>query len=108
MKKITLAIMALGMSLAFNPLQSNAANAKDVTPTSVVAPNPAESAEAKALYARLESIEKMDKSDLKSSEKKALRKEVRTIKKQLDAMGGYIYISVGAAVLIVLLIIILL
>jgi hypothetical protein len=108
MKKITFIVMALFLSLAFYPVQSDAATSKKIEPSSVVVPKPAESAEAKALFSRLEQIEKMDKSNMKASEKKVLRKEVRSIKKQLDAMGGYIYISVGAAILIVLLIIILL
>lgn len=50
----------------------------------------------------------MDKSDLKSSEKRELRKEVRSIKQQLHEMGGYVYVSAGAVLLIVLLLIILL
>jgi len=107
MKKVSLVVMALFMSLAFYPLQSSAATSKKVEPTTVVA-NPAESAEAKALFSRLEQIEKMDKTNMKGSEKKVLRKEVRSIKKQLDAMGGYVYLSAGAIILIILLVIILL
>jgi hypothetical protein len=60
------------------------------------------------LLQRLDDIDRLDKSDLKSAEKKALRKEVRSIKGQLDAMGGYVYISGAAIVLIVILLIILL
>jgi len=109
MKKITFVVMAIFLSLTFYPTQSNAAATKNAAPTSLVVSNPAESAEAKALLKRIDEIDKMDKSNLKSSEKRALRKEVRSIKKQLEAMdGGYIYLSVGAALLIVLLIIILL
>lgn len=108
MKKITFVVMAIFLSLAFYPLQSNATSAKKVEPTSLVVAKPAETAETKALLKRIEEIDKMDKSNLKATEKKALRKEVRSIKKQLEATGGYVYISVGAAILIVLLIIILL
>jgi hypothetical protein len=108
MKKITFVVMAIFLSLTFYPTQSNAAATKNTAPTSLVVSNPAESAEAKALLKRIDEIDKMDKSNLKASEKRALRKEVRSIKKRLDAMGGYIYLSVGAALLIVLLIIILL
>jgi hypothetical protein len=56
---------------------------------------------------RLNEIYAMDKSSLNSSEKKDLRKEVRTIKDQLRHQGG-IYLSVGAIIIIVLLLILLL
>ncbi|MCX6300735.1 MAG: hypothetical protein NTW82_00995 [Bacteroidia bacterium] len=47
-------------------------------------------------------------SILKSSEKKNLRKEVRSINHKLKAIGGGVYISAGAAIIIILLLIILL
>jgi hypothetical protein len=52
----------------------------------------------------------MDMKTLNSAEKKELRKEVRTIKSDIKAInnGGGVYISVGAAILIVLLLILLL
>ncbi len=108
MKKITFVVMAIFLSVAFYPLQSGATPSKDATPTSVVVKDPTESVEYKTLLARLETIEKLDKSDLKSAEKRELRKEVRSIKKQLHEMGGYVYVSVGALILIALLLIILL
>jgi hypothetical protein len=49
----------------------------------------------------------MDKSELNSSEKKELRKEVRKINAELRSTGNGIYISVGAIIIILLLIIIL-
>ena len=106
MKKIILYVMATCLSLSFNPLQSKAA----ATPTSssVVISKPAEAAEAKALLLRLNEINAMDKSTLGSPEKKQLRKEVRSIKSQLNQLGGGVYISVGALILIIVLLIILL
>ena len=108
MKKITFCIMAICLSLAFLPFQSSAATIKDVKPTSAVATNPSVAARAKTLELRIEQIDKMDKTNMKPAEKQALRKEVRAIKQELKASGGYVYISVGAALLIILLIIILL
>lgn len=66
-------------------------------------------AEAKAtrLKNRLEEIKALDKRHLSPVEKKALRVEVREIKKEL-ASGGGVYLSVGAIILIVLLLILLL
>lgn len=92
--------------LAFVPMQLNAepennSSAKDATEVVM-------SDEAVALMDRLEEIESMDKSDLTSSEKRELRKEVRDIKKELKELSGGVYISVGAAILIVLLLILIL
>jgi hypothetical protein len=50
----------------------------------------------------------MNKSELKSAEKKSLRKEVKSINHRLREIGGGVYISVGALILIVILLVILL
>jgi hypothetical protein len=106
MKKITLCIMATFLSLTFLPVQSNAATS--VAPSSSIVLKTSEVTEAKALYKRLDEIKALDKSNMKSSEKKVLRKEVRTIKHQLSDLGGGVYISAGALIIILLLLIILL
>jgi len=108
MKKITFVVMAMFLSLTFYPGMANATTTKSAAPTSLVDKNPSATPEAKVLLQRLDDIDRLDKSDLKSSEKKALRKEVRSIKSQLEAMDGYIYVSAGSVVLIVILLIILL
>ena len=79
------------------------ADAEIATASSAAA---AETAYALALEERLSQIKEMDLSAMNSSEKNELRKEVRAIEKQQK--GGGIYISVGAAILIVLLLILLL
>ncbi len=66
------------------------------------------SVEATKLISRLEEIKAMDKSNMSSVEKKALRKEVRSIKQSLREVGGGVYLSVGAIIIIVLLLILLL
>ncbi len=66
------------------------------------------SVEATRLISRLEEIKAMDKSNMSSVEKKALRKEVRSIKQSLKEVGGGVYLSVGAIIIIVLLLILLL
>jgi ferredoxin-fold anticodon binding domain-containing protein len=108
MKKITFAVMAIFLSLTFYPGQSSAATTKEITPASVVITNPADAAKVKTLELRLTEIKDMDKSDLKAAEKRELRKEVRSIKKQISELGGGVYISVGAIIIILLLLIILL
>jgi hypothetical protein len=60
------------------------------------------------LLNRLEEIKKIDRSELNSSEKKALRKEVKAIKSSLKATGNGVYLSVSAIIIIILLLILLL
>ena len=60
------------------------------------------------LQTRLEEIKAIDKDNLSREEKKALRGEVRQIKKEMAEVSGGIYLSVGALVLIALLLILLL
>jgi len=74
------------------------------------------STEANTAIVRLDEIKPMDKAALASSERKELRKEIRSIRSEGKGMdeanyveGGHggVYISVGAAILIVLLLLIL-
>lgn len=66
-----------------------------------------DAAEAQKLINRLEEIKAKDKSSMTRSEKRALRKEVKAIQKAMDSNGG-VYLSVGAVILIIVLLIILL
>ncbi|MBN1415624.1 MAG: hypothetical protein JW973_11025 [Bacteroidales bacterium] len=109
MKKIFLGLMITGLSLTFIPLQLNAT--PKVTPSSVVDPipvSPAEAARANELLLRLNEINTSDKSNLNSSEKKLLRKEVSSINSELKAIGNGVYISGAALIIIIILLIILL
>lgn len=60
------------------------------------------------LMLRLNEIKMTDKASLSFKEKRALRKEVREIDKQMQENNGGIYFSAGALVIIILLLIILL
>ncbi|MDQ2658444.1 MAG: hypothetical protein M3Y60_13560 [Bacteroidota bacterium] len=60
------------------------------------------------LQTRLEEIRSMDKEELSRAEKKNLRHEVREIKKELAAISGGVYLSIGAIILVALLLILLL
>lgn len=69
-------------------------------------------ANAQQLMNRLQEIRNMDRSNLTSTEKKELRKELKEMKKEArkadrDRRGG-IYLSVGAIIIIILLLILLL
>lgn len=106
MKKLIFCLLATILSLTILPVQSFA-SAKEAP--SVVATNPEakESAEAKTLLLRLNEIKSMDKSKLTSAEKKNLHKEARTIKRELKDISGGVYISAGALIVLLILLIIL-
>ncbi len=60
------------------------------------------------LLQRLDEIKDMNKSELSGSEKKDLRKEVRGIKKEMKANRNGVYLSVGALLIVIVLLILLL
>lgn len=97
--------MAAFLMFAVIPAQLTAATA--TTPTATTATKPAESEIAGALLTRLHEINDMDKANLSATKKKELRQEVRAIKTELKAANG-VYLSVGAIIIIVLLLVLLL
>lgn len=61
------------------------------------------------LINRLEEIKGMDKSEMARLEKKAIRKEVKDIKREMNASDNKgVYLSIGAVIIIILLLILLL
>ena len=106
MKKIVLCISTLLLLFTLIPTQLKA------VPDSEAPVKPStefvESVDAEILIARLAEIDAMDKSNLSSSEKKDLRKEVREIKSTLATLGGGVYLSVGALILVIVLLVLLL
>ena len=104
MKKTRLYLMMIMLSLgAFTTV-----NASEKKPTTVPSEIPSEiPAEIQVMLNRLEEIKAMDKSELDRYEKKALRKEVRSMKSQIRTSGNGIYITTGALIVILLLILIL-
>lgn len=103
MKKSTLYLMMMVLSLSFFPVQVSAATIDPVPNAPKEIP-----AEIKTMINRLEEIRAMDKSELTSADRKALRKEVRTIKADLKASGNGVYLSIGAIIVIILLLILIL
>lgn len=106
MKKLTIGIMAVLMMFTSIAAPLNTTTGGNPTPTTTT--NAADAAIANTLIARLQEIKTTDRSNMTSSEKRELRKETRHIKGQLKQLSGGVYISVGAAILIVLLLILLL
>ena len=88
----------------------------DAIPIRMTSDTAIKSTETNTADVRLNEIKAMDNSSLGSSERKELRKEIRSIRSEGKGMdeanyveGGHggVYISVGAAILIVLLLLIL-
>lgn len=102
MTKISRYCLALCLSFAFGMTALQASTSLPVTPLTSVptSTNP----RAQEIEQRLEEIKAIDKSTLSASERKALRKETRELKRA----GGGVYLSVGAIILIVVLLILLL
>lgn len=102
----TLTVYTIGvMMILFNAMALHAEN----EPKTPLSANPIENvkeAETDILVERIEYLNEMDKSGLEPTEKRELRKEVRSIQKELVQRGTYIYIS-GTAIIIILLLIIL-
>lgn len=106
MNKSMFYITAAFLLFAFLPSQAKASTNPVplfTTITTVTAPPKSE-----VLLSRLNEINAMDKSTLSASEKKELRNETRSIKRELKQVGGGVYLSVGAIILIAILLIILL
>ena len=95
-------MMAALMLLSIMPMSLNAVNAEPAP-----APVTTESVEARVM-ARITEIKAMDKSKMTTAEKKNLRKELKEMKHQMKATGGGVYLSVGAIIVILLILILIL
>jgi hypothetical protein len=100
-KNLLLAFVLVALSLPSASAGIDNKNTENVNKT-------AKSEKGETLILRLNEIKEMDKSDMKSSDKKELRSEVKSIKKELKANGNGVYISVGGLIIVILLIVILL
>jgi hypothetical protein len=110
MKNLTLSLMAVLVMLAFFPTDALARRTSHkVTTYEVTTAGAVQTQEsANPVMARLDEIKAMDFSSLNSSEKRQLRRELRSLKGQLnDFSGGVLYISGGTLLILILLLILL-
>jgi hypothetical protein len=105
MKKIAICLLTACLSLTILPTYASAPKADIKTVTST---NSSDAEKVKALELRLYEIKAMDKSKMKASEKKKLRKEVKSINRNIHDIGGGVYISAGAIIVALILILVLL
>lgn len=109
MKKIIYCLLVICITASFFPIQSNAAvNEKTSSLPATKPPEPVAGMEVKALLKRVDVTNPLDKSTLRSNEKKNAQIEVREGRHHRDGRGGVVYVSVGAVVLVILLVVILL
>ena len=95
---------ALMLFTAFTfSMQSNAA-VRVTTPTD----NVADARTLSEIVSRVTEIQNMDKTNLSAGEKKELRKELKEMKRKADGLDKRVYLSVGAIIVIVLLLILIL
>ena len=109
MKKIIYCLMATVLSLTLIPLSASGATKADPSTTPVTKPpETTESVEAKTLTLRLDELKSMDMSKLKSTEKKDLRNEARSIKRELKTISGGVYVSAGVLIIVLIILVIVL
>lgn len=104
MKRIIYSLV-LVFTLAISANTVTAAEKNDKVKTEMTAE---QKIQLKRITDRVEEIRDMDKSELSKDERKALRKELRELKQKANAMGGGVYLSVGAIIIIILLLILIL
>ena len=102
MKRFKVIIM-LAMAFTFFSSVSVLAGGKDKEDAKPMMPE----AEMKILVDRLEEIKTMDMSMMNRAEKKELKKEVHEINEEIKRGGG-VYLSIGALLLVIILLILLL
>jgi hypothetical protein len=107
MKKLITCLVTAFLLVTLVPIQSKAETKENIS-----ASTETESEKIVIMMNRVAEIDAMDKSTMSPLEKKELRREVRTLKKDVNNHshnhgGGTVYVSAGLIILIVVLIIIL-
>lgn len=102
-KVIILAALFMAALFTFQPQTSFASRVKKELTTE-------EQATLDSIQNRVEEIKHMDKSTLSKADKKALKMELKEMKKKANKLGGGggIYLSVGAILIIILVLILIL
>ncbi|HWZ05070.1 MAG TPA: hypothetical protein VNX40_15745 [Mucilaginibacter sp.] len=104
-------LIAATFVLTLAAFTSRAATITDNTPNKdAIAAMTTEQKQARIeeIKARIAEIKAMDKSQLSREDRKELRTELKADKREARAMGGGIYLSVGAIIIIILLLILIL
>jgi|ERR1043166_1756646 hypothetical protein len=100
MKKSAFYLLTCILLFVLQPQYSFSATQATALPKTVASPQPA------VLLQRLNDLNAMDKSGLTRLEKTKMQTELRSIRDQLRVMNGGIYLSAGAIIIILLILII--
>ncbi|CAN5338435.1 hypothetical protein BH09BAC2_BH09BAC2_08340 [soil metagenome] len=98
-QKIKTALVIFCISLSFTTMASPLGTDVNATTENPVSRNPVE---------RLYEIRDMNKENLSVSEKKELKKEVKELRKEIRSSKNGLYLSIGAILIIVLILILIL
>jgi hypothetical protein len=108
MRKLGIFIVSLLLIFAFSPVQLKAEKIAEPPSNELSVELEKTIREVEILTARLDEINSIDKKNLTSAERRELRKEVKKIEQALTLNGGGVYVSVGALLLVIVLLIVLL
>ena len=104
LKKILGIIVVMFLLTAITPVSTMAA-----TPASTETRDPEKDAQLLAkITTRVNEIQEMDKTNLSNSEKRSLRKELKQLHKDASGLDSKVYLSVGALIIIILILILVL
>ena len=107
MKKTIFLVLVIMLSLGASTAFAEKSDSPGKNAIPVKSENKLSEEEISRLTKRVEEIRDMDKSNLNAKEKRALRKELKEIKANVRADGGYVYIGAGTLILIIILVILL-
>jgi hypothetical protein len=103
-KSVIMLVLAITMSLgSFAAPASN-----EVIPAATTPSGSANNGDMQRMINRLEEIKAMDLEHMPRSEKRKYGKEVKQIQKKMKALNGGVYISAGALLVVLILLLILL
>lgn len=103
-KKIIPAILIGMIMISADPVMASVT----AVPVSTSNPVTGEDPRTTQLMQRLKEIKEIDRSTLTRADRKELRSEVKDIRKEMKKISGGVYLSVGAIIIVILLLILLL
>jgi hypothetical protein len=107
-QRTTKSVILLLLAMTFSLGSFAAPTSNDVIPATTTPSESANAAEMQRLTNRLEEIKAMDLKNMPRSEKRKYGKEVKQIQKKMNALSGGVYISAGALLVVLILLLILL
>ena len=100
-------VMIAAFSILFS-IAASAQTSSGITDPAQASASGTEETRSRQLMDRLQTIKNMDRSTLSKNDRKELRKEVKDIRKETKAASGGVYLSVGAILLVILVLILIL